>query len=114
MTNNPVAEAITEYWGERCSVYEPNCPCCEAWAQYDAMTSTSAETGFWRDLADFTWNLKSGTHPAPMTVEAAAKVLLDNVTREGGMGLVYAAFDNAGCDWDDAEESLRALSGEKS
>ena len=42
MTNNPVADlvarAITEYWGERCRDYEPNCPCCQAWAQYDALT----------------------------------------------------------------------------
>lgn len=32
-----IAEAITEYYGERCADSEPGCPCCDAWAQYDAI-----------------------------------------------------------------------------
>lgn len=37
--NCPVAEAITFYWGERCQGYEPKCPTCAAWAQYDKFTN---------------------------------------------------------------------------
>ena len=32
-----VEEAITDYWGERCPDYEPECPTCQAWAEYDKM-----------------------------------------------------------------------------
>ncbi len=31
-----IAEAITEYYGERCPKHMTGCPCCDAWAQYDA------------------------------------------------------------------------------
>ena len=42
MTDAPydyIAEAITGQWGERCPDYEPQCACCAAWAQYDALTN---------------------------------------------------------------------------
>lgn len=29
-------EAIKDYWGERCDEYEPECPTCKAWHEYDA------------------------------------------------------------------------------
>ena len=28
-------EAISEYFGERCPDFEPGCPCCRAWAEFD-------------------------------------------------------------------------------
>lgn len=34
---NRVVEAMEAHWGERCAENEPGCPCCDAWAQYDAM-----------------------------------------------------------------------------
>lgn len=34
-----IAEALTAHWGERCAENEPGCPCCDAWAQYDALKS---------------------------------------------------------------------------
>lgn len=43
---NLIEQAITEYWGERCPDYEPSCPCCITWEQYDVMyeaASTLAE-----------------------------------------------------------------------
>ena len=30
-----VEEAITEHWGRRCPDYAKDCPCCQAWAEYD-------------------------------------------------------------------------------
>lgn len=33
-----IEEAITEWFGKRCPDNEPGCPCCDAWAEYDAMT----------------------------------------------------------------------------
>lgn len=125
MTNNPVAEAITKYWGDRCSNYEPNCPCCEAWAKYDAMTSTSAEpVAYQVAMSDGRWGTifhhpdkPIGDHrplyahpPTPMTVEAAEKV----VDALSGM---IADAERVG--WDCIEEKSAldewyALSGEKS
>jgi hypothetical protein len=32
-----VAEAITDYLGERCSDYDPACPTCRAWEAYDSI-----------------------------------------------------------------------------
>ena len=39
----PVYAAIAHVWGERCSDYEPGCPCCDAWAEYDRLGNASAE-----------------------------------------------------------------------
>lgn len=30
-------QTIAEYWGRRCDEYEPGCPVCDAWAEYDMM-----------------------------------------------------------------------------
>lgn len=35
MTEDLIAEAITEAFGERCPDYGEHCPCCQAWKQYD-------------------------------------------------------------------------------
>jgi hypothetical protein len=35
--NNALAEAVEFYWGERCPDYEPLCPVCAAWKQYDKL-----------------------------------------------------------------------------
>lgn len=32
-----IREAITEYWGPRCKSIDPDCPCCQAWLQVDAL-----------------------------------------------------------------------------
>ena len=32
---NLIAEALTDFYGERCPNFAPGCTCCEAWAQYD-------------------------------------------------------------------------------
>ena len=41
---NKVEEAMTYYWGERCSDHEGTCPTCQAWVEYDAL----AASGFGR------------------------------------------------------------------
>lgn len=51
MTDDPydyIAEAITVHWGERCPDYEPQCACCAAWAQYDALKARVAIPEGWR------------------------------------------------------------------
>ena len=51
MADNPydyIAEAITGQWGERCPDYEPQCACCAAWAQYDALKARVAVPRDWR------------------------------------------------------------------
>lgn len=35
--HGPVYAAIAEVWGERCPDFEPECPCCKAWAAWDEM-----------------------------------------------------------------------------
>lgn len=42
-TTDMIAEAIIAHWGERCVDSEPGCPCCDAWAQYDAFATLRAE-----------------------------------------------------------------------
>jgi len=52
MASELIAEAITDYFGERCLDYAEGCPTCEAWAEYDrwntfpapAATDTGLET----------------------------------------------------------------------
>lgn len=34
---NKVQEAMTDYWGERCSDHEAECPTCQAWGEYSTM-----------------------------------------------------------------------------
>lgn len=36
---NKIEEAITEYYGERCSDYCAECVVCQAWKQYDAVVN---------------------------------------------------------------------------
>ena len=35
-----IEEAMEGYWGKRCPDYEQDCPCCEAWDEYDEMKIT--------------------------------------------------------------------------
>ena len=39
---NFIAEAITNLWGGRCPDYDPGCPACGAWAQYDRLNNNPA------------------------------------------------------------------------
>jgi len=34
---NKIEEALVGWWGPRCTTFEEDCPCCQAWAEYDAM-----------------------------------------------------------------------------
>lgn len=38
-----IDEAITEAFGERCPEYAEGCPCCDAWAELDALRREIAE-----------------------------------------------------------------------
>lgn len=40
--HGPVYAAIAYTWGPRCDVYEPGCPCCEAWEEYDGAATLRA------------------------------------------------------------------------
>jgi len=42
MANELIAEAITDYLGERCLDYAEGCPTCEAWAEYDRLYTRPA------------------------------------------------------------------------
>lgn len=42
MASELIAEAITDYFGERCLYYAEGCPTCEAWAEYDRMNTRPA------------------------------------------------------------------------
>lgn len=41
--SDPIAAAITDYFGERCPDFSDTCPCCIVWAQYDALRSKGEE-----------------------------------------------------------------------
>lgn len=36
-----IEEAIIHCWGKRCPDFDPECPTCEAWAQFDALKDRS-------------------------------------------------------------------------
>lgn len=38
-----IAEALTDYYGPHCRDFEPECHCCKAWAQFDALTAARPE-----------------------------------------------------------------------
>lgn len=42
MASELIAEAITDYFGERCLDYAEGCPTCEAWAEYDRWNTRTA------------------------------------------------------------------------
>ncbi len=42
MASELIAEAITDYFGERCLDYAEGCPTCEAWAEYDRWNTRAA------------------------------------------------------------------------
>ena len=33
-----IREALVDYWGEQCPDYNPDCACCQAWAELEALT----------------------------------------------------------------------------
>lgn len=37
MKTDLIKEAVTDWWGERCTEYDPDCVCCTAWAQFDKL-----------------------------------------------------------------------------
>ena len=39
-----IEEALTEHWGEKCPDYEPGCPTCDAWHQFDAIVALARRT----------------------------------------------------------------------
>lgn len=51
MTHDYIADAITAHYGPRCPDTEPGCPCCDAWAQYDALRDDQATRDAAEDLA---------------------------------------------------------------
>lgn len=40
-----IEEAITGWFGERCQEALEGCPCCDAWAEYDALTRLADALG---------------------------------------------------------------------
>ena len=40
-----IAEALTDFYGERCPDVHPGCRCCEAWAQYGALAARPEPEG---------------------------------------------------------------------
>lgn len=47
--SNLIEEAIREHWGERCPDFDPGCPCCRAWADFDQL---SEKAGDWQAMRD--------------------------------------------------------------
>lgn len=37
-----IEEAIKAHWGDRCPDFGPDCPTCQAWAEYDALRTARA------------------------------------------------------------------------
>lgn len=44
-----VREALTEYWGPQCSDFDPDCFCCQAWAELDELTGAARQLADWAE-----------------------------------------------------------------
>lgn len=53
-------EAIREYWGERCPDFEPGCPCCRAWAEFDQLNEKAGDWQTMRDERDMAFGNYDG------------------------------------------------------
>lgn len=42
MMPEPIEEAITEQFGERCPDFDADCICCQVWSQYDDLVEQRA------------------------------------------------------------------------
>lgn len=79
-----VAEAIIECWGERCPDYAPGCPCCDAWAQYDALTAAQERIEM-AECAGFSAGYEAGQKDAQARIEALTKAM---GTIEAGLAFI--------------------------
>ncbi len=62
---DPIADALTEHWGERCPDFHPDCHTCKAWKRYDAFVRCEpllgeAEKALAKVDADWTETFPSG------------------------------------------------------
>ena len=49
-----IKEAITDYWGERCQAHDPDCNCCDAWAEFDKIAALESDNATLRtDRGEF-------------------------------------------------------------
>lgn len=39
----PISEAVTYYWGPKCKEFDPECACCDAWAQLGDLEKAEVE-----------------------------------------------------------------------
>ena len=89
-----VSEAITEYWGERCPDFNPNCPTCKAWAEYEELTTLRAVNDALSEqmmtMIDNAGKVAELPDGAGVVVEAAARIeRLEKALRD-----VHAAAGN--------------------
>lgn len=47
-----IEDALIEYYGERCHDFAEGCPCCEAWAEFDALIARVNELKAEKVLSD--------------------------------------------------------------
>ena len=45
-----VEAAVWNVWGDRCPDFEPECPCCRAWAEFDQNAKLRAENEFFKQV----------------------------------------------------------------
>lgn len=54
-----IAEAITEYLGERCPDFDPLCHTCRVWRQYDVMREATMDNAvYWQKAAAYEWRTR--------------------------------------------------------
>lgn len=65
-------EAIQEHFGERCPDFEPGCPCCRAWAEFDEIERLRAAlSGVLREWDEYRSDGRNGDVPFILAVTMA-------------------------------------------
>lgn len=85
-----IAEALTDYYGPRCPGFEPECHCCKAWAQFDALAARPEPKGVEEALA--------AKYPAEAVIEG------DNIVIRIPTAAIPVAFEA----WPDAPRNDEA------
>ena len=94
-------QAIIGYWGNRCSDFDGNCPCCQSWKQFDALrvllernAALERELEMWREVKHSShWKARAEAAEAKLAEAMKALDALDRVNR--------------GVDWCDQYEQAR-------
>ena len=108
MASELIAEAITDYFGERCLDYAEGCPTCEAWAEYDRWNTRPAPAATDTGLVTVKWPYQKTFN----AIGAAVKIQGDRSQAEELLAAERAEKEKLEAAWLEAEGIISDLKAE--